>query len=75
MLSLIKNLGGAVSPVSDAVLQLGEDSAVESVNIRQFVENLSKSLFLQRRLPLLPHSRHRRVPKVLANGMETSLLS
>ena len=35
-----------VSPVSDSILQLGEDSAVQGVNIRQLIENLSKPLFV-----------------------------
>lgn len=36
----------AVSPVSDSVLQLIQDSAVQSINIRQLIENLSKPVLM-----------------------------
>lgn len=36
----------AVSPVSNSILQLIKDSAVQSVNIRQLVENLSKPVLV-----------------------------
>lgn len=59
-----------ISPVSDSVLQLGEDSAVQGVNVRQLVENLSKPLFLQHRFPLVPNGCPHRFPKVLAHRAE-----
>lgn len=42
------------SPVSDSTLQLIQDSAVQSVNIRQLVENLSKPVLVQHRFPFVP---------------------
>lgn len=60
--------GVHVSPVSDSVLQLVEDSAVQRVNVRQLIENLSQPLFIQHGFPLVPDCCPHRFPKVLAHG-------
>lgn len=64
---LTASCGARVSPVSDSVLQLVEDSAVQGVNIRQLIENLSQPLFIQHGFPLVSDCCPHRFPKVLAH--------
>lgn len=57
----------SISPVSDSILQLVEDSAVQGVNIGQLVENLSKPLFIQDGFSLVSDCCPHGFPKVLAH--------
>lgn len=57
--------GRSRSPMSDSILQLIQDSAVQSINIRQLSENLSKPVVVQHRFPLVPDCCPHRCSKVL----------
>lgn len=56
------------SPVSDSILQLIQDSAVQSINIRQLIENLSKPVLVQHRFPFVPDRCDHRFTKVLRSS-------
>lgn len=64
-----------VSPVSDSILQLIEYSAVQGVNIRQLIENLSEPLFVQHGFPLIPDRCSHSFPKILVGWLSCSLCS
>lgn len=60
-----------VSPLLDSILQLSEDSAMQVVDIGQLTENISKSLLIHNRLPIVIDRCQHRLTEILPQKVDT----